>query len=50
MVIYTHINVWRLSNGIDTSNVYKAVSGKWRGPKATRLIALLAEAAGASLT
>ena len=38
-------HAWCTQNGIDTHNARKAVTGKWKGPKATALILQLSEAA-----
>lgn len=45
----TSLHAWCRQNGVDTSNAYKAISGKWSGAKAERLVAVLAAAAGASV-
>lgn len=34
----TSFHAWCKDNGVDTSNAYKALSGKWTGPKAMELI------------
>lgn len=40
------LHAWCLANGVAPQNASKALSGKWRGPKATALIQKILEAAG----
>lgn len=41
----TSLNAWCLAEGVKPTNAYKALAGKWTGPKATALIERLAQAA-----
>lgn len=34
----TSLHAWCKANGEDTSNARRAISGTWRGPKATALL------------
>jgi len=42
----TSFHGWCRANGINTQNARKAVTGKWRGPKATELLESLVAGAG----